>query len=160
MDQEMNLAPSHPFNRPEFRMSSLLLTRQSNAIENLAIRPDDKQSLVALASSAHGGNTWDGNVCLFGMNSKQASSPQAAELALRDNITSVAWAGNHGSHLCVACDSGDVAVYAVPADPFKLGLIPAKAVASLEYHDDIVSGVAAVPGQANNRVVTTGWDGA
>ena len=148
------------------------LLRRAKAVECLAIRPGAAQSpncvgTVAIASSSHGGNTWDGEVVLQDLRPKgqagaaTASGPITAELRQHDTVTAVAWAGNEGSHLCVASDSGDIGVYAVPADPFKLGAVPAKAVASLEYHDDTVSCIASVPsGTHAGRVVSAGWDGA
>ena len=152
--------------------SSHQLHRRRRAVESLCLRPAlAGPALLAVGSSALGGNTWDGEVTLLGAPSASAAASGGsgslpacapsplllAELLQRDTVTAVAWAAG-GGHLCVASDSGDVGVYAVPSEPARLGVTPARAVAALEYHDDIVACCAGVAG-APAAVVTASWDG-
>jgi hypothetical protein len=144
-----------------------LLAHRPRAVECLALRPaaaTGSRPVLALAASTHGGNVWAGEAALVDLAapaSKGAATAAAVELPQRDTVTAVAWAGaGGGSHLCVASDSGDVGVYAVSADSFRPGERPPKAVASLEYHDDIVSAVVSTHGSgAGARVATASWDG-
>jgi hypothetical protein len=185
----MDMEPPAP---PRAHHPGALLAVRRRAVEAIALRPSLHASggagpraapVLAVATSRHTGNTWDGELALVdaaapggwgaaaghgGGVSGAAVPPQPlAELPCRDTLTSVAWAGGpHGAALLAAgSDSGDVAVYAVAPAPFRLGSTPAKAVAALEYHDAAVAAVAALRGGGGGggsesaRLASASWDG-
>ena len=129
-----------------------LVARVARGVDGLAVRPRGGATAaagspdVAVASSAHGGDVWDGELALL----RAATGAVGARLAQRNGVAAVAWTGS--DHVALAGDGGDVTVYALAP-----GAAPA-AAATLDFHDDAVSALGAVPG-APTRLVAASWDG-
>lgn len=133
---------------------ALVVAKFARGVEGLAQRPqlgDASTPELAIVASAHGGNIWDGELVLVPLAGAQPAEPLVVA-PQRNSVTAVAWAD--AAHLCVASDGGDVAVYEL-SDALPRSL---RAAASLEYHDDVVSAVSAVPGSPGH-VVAASWDG-
>lgn len=149
--------------REEARSPVVVVKGGARGVEGLSLRPPHAADAaaarppeLAIVSSAHGGNIWDGELALVTLPSAAtaaaSASPPLVVAPQQNSITAVAWAD--AARLCVASDGGDVAVYELSdAAPRSL-----RAVASLDYHDDVVSAVAAVPG-SSGHLVAASWDG-
>lgn len=132
-----------------------LVARVRRGVDGLAVRRrlgvDGAEAAacdLAVASSAHGGDVWDGELALL----RAATGAVGARLAQRNSVAAVAWTGS--DHVALGGDGGDVTVYAAS----RGGGAPAALAATLDFHDDAVSALGAVPG-APAQLVAASWDG-
>jgi WD40 repeat protein len=117
-----------------------------------AVAPHPVSTDVAVLSSSLEGNTWNSNIAVF--SARVNPWQLVSNTVLQDTAAALAWSSD-GHSLLVGSDSGDLIVLRSAASSAKDSSL--RLLASLRFHDDAVSCVAATPTQPA-IIATCSWD--